>query len=152
MKGDQKFEFGKSEMDEVFGSTQIDNMDTFMEKNLDSMDFTKKIVSSASRNRMNKRFLSPQPCMNNVLKSLDFQEREVRFNPYKEKSPEKQMIFQKMVKVPIVNFENLPKQASNTKESSRYEAFRDSDTSQKECSPFAAAAPKSDRQKSVRMH
>lgn len=56
MGPDQKFENGKSEIDEVFGSTQIDNLDNFMDRGLESMDFTKKIVS---RNKINKRFLSP---------------------------------------------------------------------------------------------
>ena len=56
MKGDQNFEMGKSEIDEVFGSTQIDHFDNFIDKNLESMDFTKKIVS---RNNLKKRFLSP---------------------------------------------------------------------------------------------
>jgi hypothetical protein len=40
MKGDQNFEMGKEEIDEVFGSTQIDNFDNFMDKNLESMDFS----------------------------------------------------------------------------------------------------------------
>ena len=56
MKGEQNFEMGKSEIDEVFGSTQIDHLDNFIDKNLESMDFTKKIVS---RNNLKKRFLSP---------------------------------------------------------------------------------------------
>ena len=59
-----------------------------------------------------------------------------------------------MVKVPKI--ENLPKQPSNAKTSSRYEAYTESlspklRTPEKECSPFVEA-PKSDRQKSVRMH
>ena len=141
MKGqDQKFEMGKSEIDEVFGSTQIDNFDNFIDKGMESMDFTKKIVS---RNNLKRRFLSPQPCLRNVLKqSIDFQ--SPGSNPYREKSPtENQMIFQKMVREP--KMENL----ANNKSSSRYEAFRDSvateiKTPEGECGPFTEA-PKSDR-------